>query len=361
MKKAREEVAKVPFEPGLLNQWGGVAPFVAAVSAIAITKEILLIDAEMLLGASMTAVYVAMYLAIGDTVKKTLKGGYDNIVSWFRDGHDAAIAGCNFYKAEQKAKLEAENCWKEYLAEYKEVMAAHAQAMALKPQHIAREKVIASLEAIRGRERLQTANQWRKFIVAYEAAVRTVLADPDLQDELFEDALFLIGSDDQQRGIDFQITLSTVLQDALALVDPALADVDYPGGEPDDPEDAWKFQEETFTPEEDAEEDAECKAMQTELTDLEAKVAAYEAANTPETEEETAKVLFDALPLEDQLRMLEDSDLEDEEEISDSDIDEEEAAEYEKLMAQEEGIEEEEGEYEEGEEEVEEEAETPKQ
>lgn len=318
MKKAREEVYKVPFEPGLLNQWGGVVPFVAAISAIGITKEIVLIDAEMLLGASMTAVYVGMYLAIGDTVKKTVKGGYDNVVSWFKDGHDAAIAGCGFYKAEQKAKLEAENCWKEYLAEYKEVMTAHAEAMAIKPRHVAREKVVASLEAIRGREKLQSANQWRKFIVAYEAAVRSVLADPELQDELFENALFLIGSEDQEAGIDFQLTLSSVLERALAVVDPELADVDYPGGSVDDPEDAWKLIEEEETPESEQALQDEFKALEAFETDLQAKTAALEAAATPEEDEQAAAALFEILPEEDLLRMLEDSDL-DAADSSDSD------------------------------------------
>ena len=321
LKKPLEELAKKPFEPGLLNQWGGVAPFIGALGAIAVTKEILLLDAEMLLAVSMTGVYIAIYLAIGDSVHNVVKGRFDNAVSWFSDAHDAAIAGCGFYKAEQKAKLDAEQCWKQYLDEYKDVMKAHAEAMAIKPRHVAREKVVASLEAIRAREKLQISGQWKKFIVAYEAAVRQVLADPDLQDDLFEDALFLIGEEDQQLGVDFQVKLNGVLETALAIMDPELADGNYPGAlVEDDP----NLIEEEDTPEAEAESKEEFDALDAQLVDLESKIAAFEAA--PDDDEDTAVALFSALSERDRERLaleLDDDDSDDDEEDDEDEDDEE--------------------------------------
>lgn len=281
MKKPLDEVAKMPpMEPGLLNKWGGVAPFFAALGAIGITKEIMLIDAELLLGLSMSLVYVGIYVAIGDTTKKAIKGGYDNIVSWFHDMHDAAIAGCGFYKAEQKAKLDAEACWQQYLTEYQTVMTSYAEAMAVKPQHVARDKVLATLEAIRGREKLQAASKWRNFIVAYEASVREILADPELQSDIFESTIKLIGKEENmEEGALLQSRLGEVLELALMNLDPALLE-DEPAGEgfATDEDEAWQFAKE------EGEDSPEGQAVA--LKELEEAEAALKAAEEAESDAE---------------------------------------------------------------------------
>jgi len=220
MKGARAEVFKTPFTPGLLSQLGGVVPLFGALAAIGITKEILLIDAELLLAGCLTTVYVGMYLAIGDQVKLALKGGVDGVQSWWNDASDAAIASCELYKGEQRAKLDAGATWQAYLEEYKDVMNVHAEAMAIKPRHIAREKVLASLEAIRTREQLAAAGQWKKFVTAYEAAVRKQLQVPAVREALFLSSIQMLN--DHTVSDKIEATLEKVLADAVQAVDQAV-------------------------------------------------------------------------------------------------------------------------------------------
>jgi len=224
LKGPRAEVAKQPFEPGIVDKYGGYVPFFAGLTAIGITKEILLIDAELLLAACLTSVYVGIYVAVGDSVKKAAKGGLDSLYSWWHDMHDAAIAGIGIYKAEQKAKLDAGAVLKQYLDEYKEVMNLHSEAMALKPQHAAREKVLASLEAIRTRERLAAAGQWKKFVGAYESSLRKQLQDPAIQNALFNASVRRLNEDGAAQEI--EDILQKVLNEAISKTDDAVIPTD---------------------------------------------------------------------------------------------------------------------------------------
>jgi hypothetical protein len=220
LKGARAEVAKQPFEPGLIDKWGGYLPFLGGLTAIGLTKEILLIDAELLLAGCLTTVYVGIYIAVGDSLKKSLKGGMDKLQDFWNDVHDGAIAGVGFYKAEQKAKLDAGAVLRQYLDEYKDVMTIHAGAMALKPQHAAREKVLASLEAIRTRERLVAAGQWKKFVTAYENSLRMQLREPAIQDALFNASIRQLNDDSAEKEVD--AILQKVLNDAMVATDDAV-------------------------------------------------------------------------------------------------------------------------------------------
>jgi hypothetical protein len=229
---ARAEVFKQPFDTGLLAKWGGAVPFLGAITAIGLTKEILLIDPELLLAAHIGFTFVGVYLIIGDSFKNAMKGAQNRVFEVFYDMHDAAVAGVGHYKVEQRAKLDAGGCWEEYLQEYKGVMTLHAEAMALKPQHAAREKVLAALEAIRARERMAEAGKMKKFLAAYEVAVKTRLQDPKVQTALFTSSLRMLNdeSDEAEKALD--TILDKVLEDAVEATDievfpESLLDLEY--------------------------------------------------------------------------------------------------------------------------------------
>jgi len=220
LSAARVEVNKRPFEEGLLDKWGGAYPFFGAVAAIALTKEILLIDAELMLGGALLSVFTALYLAVGNRYKEEAMAGFNYFQDWFKDAHDVAITACELYKAEQAAKLGAGPVMQQYLEEYKAVMTAHAAAMALKPQHQAREKLLASLESIRVREQLAAAGQWRKFVLTYEGNVRQQLSDPPIRDALFSASIRSLNDDAAEEEV--EDILEKVLVDAMEATDDAV-------------------------------------------------------------------------------------------------------------------------------------------
>jgi len=218
LEGARKEVAKKgPFEIGMLDKWGGLAPFAGSLFAIAATKEILLLDAELLLGVCTLSVFTGIYVAIGNQIKDTLNDTLTYVHTWFGDVHDCAITACGLYKAEQAAKLGAGPVWKQYLTEYKDVMTAHSEAMALKPQHLAREKVLATLESIRVREQLAAAGQWRKFVTVYDGSIRKQLNEPAVRDALFSASIRSLNDDAAEEEV--ENILEKVLLDAVDKTD----------------------------------------------------------------------------------------------------------------------------------------------
>jgi len=181
---------QVPTEPGLIERWGGWLPVSGMLGAALVSKEILLLDPELLLGSISLTAMMIYYLAIGNSAAEFFKERTAKEKELWNDAHDMLLALLTQYKNFQKTKMDAPDVLRQYAKEYSDALKRHAQAMTLRPQLAAREKLLATLATLKNREKTQQAEAQAKLV---DDIIKSVTEQwkksPQLKDELFELAL----------------------------------------------------------------------------------------------------------------------------------------------------------------------------
>jgi len=181
---------QMPTEPGLIERWGGWLPVSGMLGAALVSKEILLLDPELLLGSISLTAMMIYYLAIGNTAAEFFKERAAKEKELWDDANDMLLTLLTQYKNAQKTRLDTPEVLRQYAKEYSDALKKHATAMTLRPQLAAREKLVTTLNALKNREKTQQAEAQSKLV---DEIVKSVTEQwkktPQLKDELFELAL----------------------------------------------------------------------------------------------------------------------------------------------------------------------------
>jgi uncharacterized coiled-coil protein SlyX len=210
----RERDCPLPTEPGLIERWGGWLPLSGMLAAIAVSKELLLVDGELLLGIGSTTAMLGYYLAIGNLFTEYMQEQSNKEKAFFDDAHEMTLALLGHYKASQEALATMPTVLKEYAQEYKDAVQRHARAMALKPQLEAREKTVAALTALRNRElQIKVAEQANLVESLLTSLTTDWKTNKALRDELVDYAVEVLASPNTTRVNPFQRTLDAKIQE----------------------------------------------------------------------------------------------------------------------------------------------------
>lgn len=137
----------------------GVIPFTALAVGSMISKEVILVDAE-LLGAAMTSIFIgAVYVGLGDTVGNAIKANGERYMARYNGLYDVDYAWLKRYKAQMQWQIDVLALREQQAADYEDIMARVAVAETLLVQHKARDAVMQKLTKIKLEEDTKATNE----------------------------------------------------------------------------------------------------------------------------------------------------------------------------------------------------------
>lgn len=173
---------------GFYTFWGSIA-------AIAVSKEIFIIDAEFLLSMEIGAFALTSYVLAGDTINKMSEEMDKAKTDKFAEVNDFMLTMLDQYKMVQQTAQDKPAVMDQYLQEYKDSCVAHAKYQTVLPQHAARAQVLAALDQVKNREAHAAAAEWAQSVENAVDNVRTAFEanDAKLQGEMLELAISNMG------------------------------------------------------------------------------------------------------------------------------------------------------------------------
>lgn len=184
-------------EEGIVAKYGTI-PFFGMVAAIAISKEIYIIDAEWLLAMTTGVFCLGGYVTIGDSMNKYVNAENEQKTATFEAANDFAIELFGTYKASQASLLHKPSVLRQYAEEYKAAAEQHAAYRTVLPKHAARAKVLAALQNIQKAEEMAAAAEWTTEVNAAVLGVTNAFLNDKgaLADEMIEQAIANLGFTD---------------------------------------------------------------------------------------------------------------------------------------------------------------------
>jgi hypothetical protein len=187
--------ANSALEPtGVIQKYGSL-PFWGALAAVAVTKEVLIIDAEFLLACEVGAFALSMYVLAGDSFNKFAEEDDAQQTKQFTEASDFALEMLGQYKMMQQVNQAKPEVLKEYLGEFKAATAAHAKYQTVLPKHAARKAALATLEGIRNKELHEASMAWQATVDTAVANVTAAIekGDDKLKKQLLDLAILNLG------------------------------------------------------------------------------------------------------------------------------------------------------------------------
>jgi len=149
----------------------GATTFWGMVAAIAVSKEMFILDAEFLLSLEIGAFVMTGYVLTGDTINKMSEEWDAKTKEKFDGANDFMVEMFNQYKMVQSTVQHKPAVLKNYAKEYEAAVTAHAAYLTVKPKHDARAQVLAALEQLKAKEEHEIAMAWQHEV---DAAVDNV-------------------------------------------------------------------------------------------------------------------------------------------------------------------------------------------
>lgn len=195
LSQSATPAAKADLNPAEIVSKYGTTTFVGMVAAILVSKEIFILDAEFLLSLEIGAFAMTAYVLTGDTINKMSEEQDATATKQFNGANDFMIEMFNQYKMVQSTVQNKPEVMKQYAAEYKQAIEAHAAYSTVKPQHEARAKVLAALEQFKVKEEHEAAMEWQNNVDRAVANVTKAFTSNDakLNDQMIELAIANLG------------------------------------------------------------------------------------------------------------------------------------------------------------------------
>jgi len=178
----------------IVNQHGGWYPFLGGVAAIAVTKEILVLNEEALMVTNFAAAMFALYLATYDSLPGFLREGMDERLEKYR-----AAFKLHLIIAKQSVKYYGAHpidldMWKAQKFAYNANIRGIASAQSTKAKYTAAQAVLKRLSDIRAREAAERGAKQAAVISGATSEVRSRLASLSDKDknQILENALDLL-------------------------------------------------------------------------------------------------------------------------------------------------------------------------
>jgi len=178
----------------IVNRFGGWYPLVGAAAAIAVTKEVLVVNEELLLATNFVAAVVGIYVVAGDTLAQSMT---EEIDALFAKERVAWQVGVEMTKNQLKyygiQPLVVE-MWKTKKAAYNANIRAVAAAQATKAKLAAAQSMLKRLSDIRTRENSEKGAAVNALITGASTYVRSNIGSLSEKDrsQILENALDIL-------------------------------------------------------------------------------------------------------------------------------------------------------------------------
>lgn len=141
-QKEKEKLANPPEEPNvsdIIEQYGKVT-FFGALAAVLVTKEVLILDPELLLAMETLCVATCAYVMTGNQLREDIADEEEEQNTHFTDSVDFMKSMIGQYKQIVEVGQVKPEVLTEYLGEYKAAIQEHAAYQTVLPQHEAQKK-----------------------------------------------------------------------------------------------------------------------------------------------------------------------------------------------------------------------------
>lgn len=191
---ALQNTTSAPGPNSIIEKYGAV-PFFGALAAVAITKEVFIIDAEFLLACEVGAFATTCYVLAGDSFNKMAEEEDAQKSKQFTEANDFALEMLGQYKMVQQVNQAKPEVLKQYLGELKASQVAHAAYQTVVPKHAARKSALAALEQIRSKELHEASMAWQAEVDAAVANVTKAIegGDAKLKTQMLDLAIANLG------------------------------------------------------------------------------------------------------------------------------------------------------------------------
>jgi len=196
---ATPAATEVSDPPSIIQKYGA-STFWGMLAAVAVSKEVFILDAEWLLSLEITAFATMAYVMTGNEVTKWSDGLNKTKQDKFNAANDFLLEMLDQYKMVQATAKNKPDVLAQYLAEYKKSLEEHAIYQTVAPKHTARSEMLTALEQIKNREEAAAAAEWGQAVDSTMGSVIDAFTNENnpeyakLQAELMEMAINNIGS-----------------------------------------------------------------------------------------------------------------------------------------------------------------------
>lgn len=142
----------------IVNQYGGWYPFLGLGGAIAVAKEVIILNEELLLVTNFATMFTVLYLGLGDTVTKAAEEARQEVAKRQDDLSDFQIEQIESLIQAHRLNIEQVDVLKRLKVEHNTLSSELARVRALKVRHAARDAVVKKLNEIKSREASERAS-----------------------------------------------------------------------------------------------------------------------------------------------------------------------------------------------------------
>jgi len=136
----------------IVQRYGGWYPFIGLAGVIAVSKEVIILNEELLLVSNFAAMFATLYFALGDTLTKAAEEQRAEIAKRQDELSDFEIEQLQALIQAHELNIEQVNVLKRLKAEHNELSSQLVVAKDLKVRHAARDALVKKLGDVRARE-----------------------------------------------------------------------------------------------------------------------------------------------------------------------------------------------------------------
>lgn len=160
----------------IVERYGGWYPFLGLAGVIAVSKEALILNEELLLVSNFAAMFATLYLVLGDQVTKAAEEARAEIVKRQDELSDFEIEQQSAVLQAHELNIEQVSVLQKLKAEHNSLSASLLTAKGLKVRHAARDAVVKKLGDIKSREQSERASFREAIAVRASAYVKRQFA-----------------------------------------------------------------------------------------------------------------------------------------------------------------------------------------
>jgi hypothetical protein len=142
----------------IVGKYGGWYPFLGLGAVVAVSKEIIILNEELLLVSNFAAMVATLYFVLGDTVNKQAEEVRAEIAKRNDEVSDFQIEQISALIQAHELNIEQVSVLQRLKEQQNSLGAAHSKAKGLKVRHAAREALLKKLGDIRAREASEKAS-----------------------------------------------------------------------------------------------------------------------------------------------------------------------------------------------------------
>lgn len=178
----------------VVARYGGWYPFLGLAGAAAISKEVVILNEELLLVSNFAAMFGILYLGAGDTVTKGAEEQRAELAKKQDEYSDLQIEALQMAVQAHELNIEQVEVLKRLKTEHNTLSAELTKARALKLRHAARDAVVKRLSDLKGREASERASFKEVVSKAATEYVRAQFASapPAVKNQLVEFAIDVV-------------------------------------------------------------------------------------------------------------------------------------------------------------------------